>query len=47
MEALFADRLPEFYEALAHHYQRGTSVDKAEKHLMEAKRIFSELESEL
>jgi class 3 adenylate cyclase/tetratricopeptide (TPR) repeat protein len=34
METLFADRLPEFYEALAHHYQRGTSVDKAIDYLI-------------
>jgi predicted ATPase len=34
IEELFSDRLPEFYEALAFHYQRGRSVDKAIEYLM-------------
>ncbi|UCF90489.1 MAG: AAA family ATPase [Desulfobacterales bacterium] len=33
MEKLFADRLPEYYEALAYHFQRGQSRDKAVDYL--------------
>jgi class 3 adenylate cyclase/tetratricopeptide (TPR) repeat protein len=33
MEKLFENRLPEYYEALAYHYRRGQSVDKALKYL--------------
>jgi len=33
IERLFADRLPEFYEALARHYTRGLSQDKAVTYL--------------
>ena len=33
MEKLFEDRLPEYYEALAYHFQRGQSVDKAVDYL--------------
>jgi class 3 adenylate cyclase/tetratricopeptide (TPR) repeat protein len=33
IEGLFADRLPEFYEALATHYTRGLSQDKAVTYL--------------
>jgi class 3 adenylate cyclase/tetratricopeptide (TPR) repeat protein len=36
METLFADRLPEFCEALAHHYQRGISADKAVDYLIKS-----------
>ena len=33
MEKLFEDRLPEYYEALAYHFERGQSVDKAVDYL--------------
>jgi tetratricopeptide (TPR) repeat protein len=33
MEKLFEDRLPEYYEVLAYHFQRGQSVDKAVDYL--------------
>jgi len=36
MEKLFEDRLPEFYEALAYHFQRGRSVDKAVDYLIKS-----------
>ena len=36
MEKLFADRLPEFYEILAHHYQRGKSLNKAVDYLIKS-----------
>ena len=36
MEKLFEDRLPEFYEALAYHFQRGQSVDKAVDYLIKS-----------
>lgn len=36
MEQVFADRLPEFYEALAFHYTRGKSLHKAVKYLMKS-----------
>jgi class 3 adenylate cyclase/tetratricopeptide (TPR) repeat protein len=34
MEKLFQDRLPEFYETLAYHFQQGQSVLKAVEYLM-------------
>ncbi|MDH3797818.1 MAG: AAA family ATPase, partial [Desulfobacterales bacterium] len=34
MEQLFQDRLPEFYETLAYHFQQGQSVIKAATYLM-------------
>jgi len=36
MEVLFADRLPEFYEALAFHFSRGESVQKAADYLVKS-----------
>lgn len=36
MEKLFEDRLPECYEALAYHFQRGQSVDKAVDYLIKS-----------
>ena len=36
MEKLFEDRLPEYYEALAYHFQRGQSVNKAVDYLAKA-----------
>ena len=36
MEQLFQDRLPEFYETLAYHFQQGQSVIKAATYLMKA-----------
>jgi class 3 adenylate cyclase len=36
MEALFADRLAEFHEILAHHFQRGQSIDKAIDYLIKS-----------
>jgi class 3 adenylate cyclase/tetratricopeptide (TPR) repeat protein len=36
MEQLFQDRLPEFYETLAYHFQQGQSVNKAVTYLMKA-----------
>ncbi|HUH64875.1 MAG TPA: adenylate/guanylate cyclase domain-containing protein [Syntrophales bacterium] len=36
MEQLFHDRLPEFYETLAFHFRRGTSVLKAVDYLMKS-----------
>ena len=36
MEKLFEDRLPEYYEALAYHFQRGRSVDKAVNYLVKS-----------
>jgi len=36
MEAVFADRIPEFVETLAYHYSRGGVVDKAVQYLVEA-----------
>ncbi|MEE9496902.1 MAG: AAA family ATPase, partial [Desulfobacterales bacterium] len=36
MEQLFGDRLPEFYETLAYHFQQGQSVIKAVTYLMKA-----------
>ncbi|MGE5790806.1 MAG: ATP-binding protein [Syntrophaceae bacterium] len=36
IEQLFAERLPEFYEALAYHYAQGRSVDKAVDYLMKS-----------
>jgi class 3 adenylate cyclase len=36
MEKLFEDRLPEFYEALAYHFQRGQSVDRAVNYLVKS-----------
>ena len=36
MEELFHDRLPEFYETLAFHFRRGTSILKAVDYLMKA-----------
>lgn len=36
MEQLFHDRLPEFYETLAYHFQQGQSVIKAVTYLMKA-----------
>ena len=36
MEKLYEDRLPEFYEALAYHFQRGQSVDKAVDYLIKS-----------
>lgn len=36
MEQLFADRLPEFYDALAYHFKRGLSQDKAAEYLIKA-----------
>ena len=34
IEQLFQDRLPEFYEILAHHFRKGRSTDKAVAYLM-------------
>jgi class 3 adenylate cyclase/tetratricopeptide (TPR) repeat protein/energy-coupling factor transporter ATP-binding protein EcfA2 len=34
IEQLFQDRLPEFYEILAHHFQKGRSTDKAVTYLV-------------
>jgi len=36
MEQLFADRLPEFYDALAYHFKKGLSQDKAAEYLIKA-----------
>ncbi len=36
MEQLFQDRLPEFYETLAYHFQQGQSIIKAVQYLMKA-----------
>ena len=36
IEALYADSLPEYYEALAHHYDRGDANDKAIEYLLKA-----------
>ncbi|MBT8365523.1 MAG: hypothetical protein KJP23_12530, partial [Deltaproteobacteria bacterium] len=36
MEKLFEDRLPEYYEALAYHFNRGQSVDKAVDYLVKS-----------
>ncbi|MFZ0243438.1 MAG: AAA family ATPase [Desulfobacterales bacterium] len=36
IEHLFADRLSEYYEALAYHFQRGRSLDKAADYLARA-----------
>jgi class 3 adenylate cyclase/tetratricopeptide (TPR) repeat protein len=36
MEELFRDRLPEFYETLAHHFQQGQSEDKAVYYLIKS-----------
>ena len=36
MEVLLADRLPEFYEALAFHFSRGESVQKAADYLVKS-----------
>jgi class 3 adenylate cyclase len=36
IEQLFQSRLPEFYEILAHHFQKGHSTDKAVAFLMKA-----------
>ncbi|MBW1945402.1 MAG: AAA family ATPase, partial [Deltaproteobacteria bacterium] len=36
MEQLFADRLPEFYDALAYHFKKGLSNDKAAEYLIKA-----------
>jgi class 3 adenylate cyclase/tetratricopeptide (TPR) repeat protein len=36
MEQLFHDRLPEFYETLAYHFQQGKSITKAVTYLMKA-----------
>jgi class 3 adenylate cyclase/tetratricopeptide (TPR) repeat protein len=36
MEEIFYDRLPEFYETLAFHFRRGTSILKAVDYLMKA-----------
>jgi class 3 adenylate cyclase/tetratricopeptide (TPR) repeat protein len=36
IEALFADRLPDFYGMLAHHYTRADNLVKAEEHLVNA-----------
>ena len=36
METLFADRLAEFHEILAHHFQRGQSIDKAIDYLIKS-----------
>ena len=36
MEQLFQNRLPEFYETLAYHFQQGQSVNKAVTYLMKA-----------
>jgi len=34
IEQLFRERLPEFYETLAHHYGQGGAIDKAVEYLM-------------
>jgi len=36
MEKLFEDRLPEYYESMAYHFQRGQSVDKAVDYLVKS-----------
>ena len=36
MEKLFTDRLPEYYEVLAYHFQRGQSIDKAIDYLVKS-----------
>jgi class 3 adenylate cyclase/tetratricopeptide (TPR) repeat protein len=36
MEALFQDRLPEFYETLAYHFQKGRSIHKAVYYLIKS-----------
>lgn len=36
MEVLFAERLPEFYEALAYHFSRGQSAHKAADYLVKS-----------
>jgi class 3 adenylate cyclase/tetratricopeptide (TPR) repeat protein len=36
VEQLFHDRLPEFYEALAFHFKRGQSINKAVEYLMKS-----------
>ena len=36
IEKLFEDRLPEYYETLAYHFQRGRSVDKAVDYLVKS-----------
>ncbi len=36
IEELYADRLPEHYEELAHHYERGETREKALKYLVKA-----------
>ncbi|UCF84396.1 MAG: hypothetical protein JSV50_01825, partial [Desulfobacteraceae bacterium] len=36
MEQLFADRLPDFYDALAYHFNKGRSHDKAAEYLIKA-----------
>jgi class 3 adenylate cyclase/tetratricopeptide (TPR) repeat protein len=36
MESLFADRVAEFHEILAHHFQRGQSIDKAIDYLIKS-----------
>jgi predicted ATPase len=36
IEQLFQDRLPEFYEILAHHFQKGRSTDKAVAYLVKS-----------
>ncbi len=36
MEKLFVDRLPEYYETLAYHFQRGRSVEKAIDYLVKS-----------
>ena len=36
MEVLFAERLPEFYEALAYHFSRGESIHKAADYLIKS-----------
>jgi tetratricopeptide (TPR) repeat protein len=36
IEQLFSERLPEFYETLAHHYGQGGAIDKAVEFLMKS-----------
>jgi predicted ATPase len=36
MEHLFNDRLPEYYETLAYHFQRGQSAPKAVDYLIKS-----------
>jgi len=36
MEQLFADRIPEFYDALAYHFNKGLSHDKAAEYLIKS-----------